>query len=503
MRSTYVVGDPVMGNNFYGRQKELAHLLQGEGKTAHVLGMRRVGKTSLLWKVAESVPSIYLDFQAMVGQLDLFTRQVAFELKRRHKQYPWLPAPNQENDGFIWLEEATWEAEEQGVTLFLLCDEAEGLLDFDATFLRRLRGLIWGPYRLRTILASAKNLSKLDDLCRQWDTSPFLNNFPPPLYLGGLDDADAAELIRQAQSSTPLPVPDDTISAVKWHTGNHPYLIQWLCYQLWEDKNRNLEAWTVTPVDLQPRDQLARRLQMDFDYLSDPERRILYAVIHKGLPPTDVDPHYVRGLKSLGYIRQEGDSYAIGNAFLERWLESADWKAKSDISSESTLTLYKREGVLSMATPDPAVTAWAIATLSKATDWLFNQAGEILKEWREKRKQEAAAEEPSPPELVPSNQPPVTNADVLLEALQGQAELSARRMEIQQVESLMRQLERHHKKILDYQEKLSSYLDVEVELRLRDRLDEEQSEMARKANKMRQILERLSGKSVIVPGLDE
>jgi AAA+ ATPase superfamily predicted ATPase len=167
MRPAYIVGDPVRGRDFYGRQEELAELLTGRGKTAHVLGLRRVGKTSLLCKVAESGPSVYLDFQAMVGQPEDFTRQVGFELRRRRKLYPWLPAPNQGNDGFVWLEEAAWQAEKQEVTLCLLCDEAEGLLDFEAPFLRRLRGLVWGPTQLRTMFASAKNLSKLDDLCRE------------------------------------------------------------------------------------------------------------------------------------------------------------------------------------------------------------------------------------------------------------------------------------------------------------------------------------------------
>lgn len=345
MRAPYIVGDPVRGRDFYGRQQELAELLQGRGKTAHVLGMRRMGKTSLLLKVAESAPSIYLDFQAMVGQPEDFTRQASFELKRRRRQYPWLPTPNQENDGFALLEEAAWQAEAQGMTLCLLCDEAEGLLDFDAPFLRRLRGLVWGPSQLRTMFASAKNLSQLDDLCQQWHTSPFLNNFPPPLYLTGLDDAAAAALIRQTQSDTPLPVPDETIMAIEQHTGNHPYLVQWLCHRLWE-KNHNPTTWTITANDLQPTGQLARRLQMDFDYLSDPERRILHAVVSKEPLPDDIDSDYVRGLTRLGYLRSIDDTYAIGNTFLENWLgalKSVDWASKSNVSAESTLTLYEKE----------------------------------------------------------------------------------------------------------------------------------------------------------------
>ncbi|MBI1879122.1 MAG: ATP-binding protein [Chloroflexi bacterium] len=345
MKSPYIVGDPVTGRNFYGREQELAELLHGEGKTSHVLGMRRIGKTSLLRRVAELVPSIYLDFQALVGRADLFARQVSRELKRQRKRYDWLSEPGQADDGLIALEEAGGQAEEQAVTLFLLCDEAEGLLKFDESFLQRLRGLVWGTTRLRTIFASAKNLSQLDDLCRQWHTSPFLNNFPPPLYLAGLDDVAAAALIRQAQTDASLAISDETVAAIKQHTGHHPYLIQWLCHQLGE-KSQSPEVWAVILADLQPTGQLVGRLQMDFDYLSDPERRILHAVIVKQSLPHDVAADYVHGLTRLGYLRLVGDIYVIGNTLLEQWLESADWAAKSDISAESTLTLYRKESAV-------------------------------------------------------------------------------------------------------------------------------------------------------------
>jgi hypothetical protein len=341
MSSPYTVGDPVTGSKFYGRQIELEELLYGEGRTTHVLGMRRIGKTSLLRQVADLVPSICLDFQELAGQPDDFTEQVYFELSRQHRQYDWLPIPEQGKNGFVWLKDAAWQTQQRSLTLFLLLDEAEGLLDFDASFLRRLRGLIWGPIHLRTIFASAKNLSQLDDLCQKWQTSPFLNNFPPPLYLAGLDDA-ATALIRQTQAGAPLAVSDETVAAIKEHTGNHPYLIQWLCHHLWERQHAP-QAWTIEPDDLQPTGQLRRRLQMDFDYLSDPERRILQAVAGKKPPPDDVAPEYVGGLIRLGYLRPIGNTYRIGNTLLEKWLESVDWTAKSNISATSTLTLYQKE----------------------------------------------------------------------------------------------------------------------------------------------------------------
>jgi hypothetical protein len=57
------------------------------------------------------------------------------------------------------------------------------------------------------------------------------------------------------------------VAVILAHTGNHRYLIQWLCYQLWQ-KSPLPDRWVITPDDLPPVDDLARYFQMDFDYLS-------------------------------------------------------------------------------------------------------------------------------------------------------------------------------------------------------------------------------------------
>ncbi len=51
---------------------------------------------------------------------------------------------------------------------------------------------------------------------------------------------------------------------------------------------------------------------------------------------------FLHGLTQLGYLRREGDHYAVGNAFFARWLrESADWKQKSGISDEAMLDVME------------------------------------------------------------------------------------------------------------------------------------------------------------------
>jgi hypothetical protein len=304
------------------------------------------------------LPGIFLDFQAAVGRTDL-TRQVQRGLRRLSRRFPWLPSPDEGKNAFELLEDADERAEAEGAGLWLLCDEAEGLIDLgeqDPEALKMLRGVIWGGRAIRTVLASAKNMVKLDDLCREWHTSPFLSNFPPPLYLGGLTDGAADALITQSQSEPPVKVAPELCAEIRRLTNNHPYLIQWLCYRLWQSDTSTMLSTgntlrPVTPRDLEPDGHLAARLRMDFDYLSDAERRILHEVCAaERITEPQLQEHishprlstFLHGLTQLGYLRCEGDDYAVGNAFFARWLrESADWGQKSEISDKATLDMME------------------------------------------------------------------------------------------------------------------------------------------------------------------
>lgn len=239
MRNPYIVGDPVMGQDFYGREAIIETICGRRDRAVHLMGMRRIGKTSFLRQLESQLPGIFLDFQAAVGRTDL-TRQVQRGLRRLSQRLPWLPPPNEGRDAFELLEDADEQAEAEAASLWLLCDEAEGLIDLgeqDPEALKLLRGVIWVGRAIRAVLASAKNLVKLDDLCREWHTSPFLSNFPPPLYLGGLTDEAADALIIQSQSESPVKAAQELCAEIRRLTNNHPYLIQWLCYRLWQTNN--------------------------------------------------------------------------------------------------------------------------------------------------------------------------------------------------------------------------------------------------------------------------
>ena len=92
---------------------------------------------------------------------------------------------------------------------------------------------------LRVIMSATRRLMVLDELCRDWKTSRFLDGVMPR-YLGALTAEDTRALIGQAQSPTPEPVDEVATRAVMAATAGHPFLTQWLCNELWSEDGLRL-----------------------------------------------------------------------------------------------------------------------------------------------------------------------------------------------------------------------------------------------------------------------
>jgi hypothetical protein len=133
------------------------------------------------------------------------------------------------------------------------------------------------------------------------------------------------------------------VQAICRCTNCHPYFIQWLCFHLWA-QNPDPGAWRVGDVVCSSSPQLHHILKKDFEYLSDPERQIIRAVLTQQSLPS-FHRLYIQGLTTLGYLRQLDAGYEIGNDFFKNWLldlESQDWTEPSQISAEPTLRLYEK-----------------------------------------------------------------------------------------------------------------------------------------------------------------
>ena len=334
-RNPYTIGGWVSGRRYYGHTDLRQYILLGSDNFIWVIGTRRVGKTSLLRQLDQqgrrNYLPIYWDMQGCVTADDL-RDELIFALEDRADRLARLgidPEALAGEDAANILRKVCRQADRHDTRILLLIDEPEALIDIirnEPAAVQRLRSAFQRPSNLRVVMASTKTLSRLHELTRDWPTSPFLYDFAP-LYLDGLDKADAEKLIQQ-QQRYPVQVSRDAIRRIHLYTGDHPYLLQWLCYQLYRPDH---SLRSPRKQDIVVDAMLGSLFQLQFDHLSPTERRILMFLAEKS---NDIDsiaralneiPNRIRMylyvMTSLGYTRSADSShYAVGNFFLHRWL---------------------------------------------------------------------------------------------------------------------------------------------------------------------------------------
>lgn len=371
MRNPYIVGRWLRGNDHYGRHKLIDHLLHTEDQATWLVGTRRMGKTSLLRQLAWSVDNdplsryvpLFWDLQACETAEDLaYELFISIEDETDRFQFLGVDIPSLETmDVNRILRSVQRTVSAQGKQLLLLIDEAEALINVarnDNRELARLRrSLQHGEHR--TIMTATKQLMQLNEMMRDWLTSPFLFGFNL-VNLWSLDIDATQALIQQEQGENQVEVDKAVMEDVIVMTHRHPYLTQFLCQRLFVSDTENTgHLRPVEAVDLQADHLLDGFLQVDYDHLSPAERQILLTVARHGvmdekLLQSELDfvspaslERFVYGMHKLGYLRQIMGGWAVGNEFLRRWIEEnrarLAQQVHSAVSDENVESLL-REG---------------------------------------------------------------------------------------------------------------------------------------------------------------
>jgi DNA-binding CsgD family transcriptional regulator len=355
--SPYIVSNWVRDAAFYGREELRSALMSGD-RCVYLVGTRRVGKTSLLMRLAaQGHPhALYCDLMRASGGEGLDESRMVYLLRRqlsslaagsealRESRPIWDCEAASVCD---WLEEVGWRWEELGLTVTLLWDEAELLRRLPVAALMRLRAILQHSESLRIILCASKGLVELNDRWRDEYVSPFLFGFRTQ-YIAGLTDEEAEQLIRQrghVQASA------KTVDTIRAWTGSHPFLIQMLCSALYHDGRLREPAAQDLIVDA----TLAALFSVDTSYLSPSEQAILRALAQHGpLNAADLQrltdlsgealPSFVDGMLRLGLVQAINDSsWAVGNEFLARWLRSRPAQPASAITDRASLEVVDTE----------------------------------------------------------------------------------------------------------------------------------------------------------------
>ncbi|MEX1309856.1 MAG: hypothetical protein AB1Z65_05510, partial [Candidatus Sulfomarinibacteraceae bacterium] len=203
-------------------------------------------------------------------------------------------------------------------TLLLLCDEAESLTTLAAqsdAVIGRLRRALLAHDGVRTVLASGP---RLWDLATGTATSPFLDGFLPPLYLGALKDETARALVRQRHlgDEAPPPMSDEDLEAVCRWGGGHPFLLQLLAKRVVEHGDVD-RAVAVVAGDR----SVTSLFEVDLELLDDNQRSALERIA--GGSGATTSSSATLELVQLGLVELEGERAArIRLPFFGDWLRS-------------------------------------------------------------------------------------------------------------------------------------------------------------------------------------
>jgi hypothetical protein len=344
----FVAGSWVRGELFLGRRDVIRSVLEGNRHALWLLGMRRVGKTSLLKQLewlslqppqSDAYVPVYWDMQGsndMSGLRDSLFESIE-DAEETFAEHEIEPSSLAGQDILKVLRNAMKAVGRTGRRLLLLCDEAEELIQVaenDDASLRKLRRLLLQGETIRCVLSATKRLG--DVLGARTDpTSPFLHGFLPPLYLSYFSDATARDLLARGGFSP------DIVQEVVRRTGGHPYLLQLMGRRLFE--GAQLEQVTEEMKS----DELVKSFfSVDFSYLLPAEKRVVIQVLDKGTvsqPMLESDSGYsgdylrtlLHSLEMTGYLRQNADGYVISNEFFHHWLRSTRTAAGQDTRSHS------------------------------------------------------------------------------------------------------------------------------------------------------------------------
>ncbi|MBN2396432.1 MAG: AAA family ATPase [Candidatus Atribacteria bacterium] len=230
--SNYTTEGPVK-TTFFGRQDELGKIIKAKNKNFAIIGSRKIGKTSLLMKIKDELPSnlvpIYLDLEAPQNQNnDTFQRLLSEEMS--HLFY-WV---DEIYCDFSNIRSVIKKLYQQNMkTPLFLFDEIDTLLKYDRDneykLMRTFRSLFQEGL-VQVILSGYSELYYEMHIIE----SP-LYNFCHPLQLGKLKENEALDLIT---------IPMERIS-VKYnnledrklmleYTSKHPNLLQYFCVHLIE-----------------------------------------------------------------------------------------------------------------------------------------------------------------------------------------------------------------------------------------------------------------------------
>lgn len=244
----YIAGNPVgAGPAFVGRGDVINAVRRFLGDPQHhgvvLFGQRRVGKTSILQQLEARLPenggprAIYFDLQDKAAWP---VARILADIAAAVAAALGLPKPVPGAEPEAWFRD-TWlppvlDALPQGRPLVILFDEFDVLTDptsqreVSEAFFESLRDLLarTAP-RLRFVFVIGRNMEDLS-----YRTVPLFKTMPSK-QVSMLLPAEVESLVRLSEKSGSLAWAKEAVDVAWALTHGHPYLLQHLCWHVWEE----------------------------------------------------------------------------------------------------------------------------------------------------------------------------------------------------------------------------------------------------------------------------
>jgi hypothetical protein len=324
---------------FWGRSsaiKTVYSLLldsEEEPQSVAIVGLRKIGKSSLLHRIAEKrdAPSMYADqldrtvcvMVSLQATSDASTEEF-FALLLEELRYRDDPVSDMLSTSFSQpaaspsqeLMQLLRLMDKKECLLVLLLDEFECAADnphFDKYFFDLLRSVAQ-KWRVAFIVATQNNLDELWDksLISSPLSSPFFNFFQTFL-LSGFDNDEIEDYLKTVSREAGIPFGDPEIGLIREAGGPHPFFLNVAAYHLFQALAQHGQC------SLPDRDTLWMQISQDptvrgnFKYywqnLIHSRRRVLTEVARKTLSkaPTPVMRVDLDWLEHMGLVRKDND----------------------------------------------------------------------------------------------------------------------------------------------------------------------------------------------------
>jgi hypothetical protein len=373
-RDLYQGNVPVSGRRFFGREAELANLIRNfdSGDHTGLFGLRKVGKTSLLYQLREKRPkdlSAYVDPEgAPPGVRDCkylywsaanqwreqleekyaeLADSLSFRLAGQYRSYAELPeisrvAVDFDSDLRLLREILMRREETQPVKALLLLDELEKILpqpgeaagwEGYADFFTYLRGVAQETGFLVSVVAGA-NPRICEEAQFEGQDNPVFQ-FYQQMYLPPLERHECFEMIEKLGKGMGMTYKPRALASIYEETGGHPFITRRLCSRLaacyparpLTVNQRHIEV-AIKEFLLQDEAifrEIMKRLERDFPS----EKRLLETIAVSKVAlqeqfATQVSRERDEALRHLlGYqlVERHNDTYRVKIRLLDRWLQ--------------------------------------------------------------------------------------------------------------------------------------------------------------------------------------